>query len=151
VVALDPNLLPTRNSVYVSGEMLKTNTVAGNEDLTLGYYLAPDQSTGNQVVMEYKQPCASAGISISANSARLSNPKLNVTGLTFQYFDAGGTAITSLTSSTEIRKIAALKISLTVEESEGASRTQIQTLTRSVLFWNPEPNTNDWVNANENY
>jgi prepilin-type N-terminal cleavage/methylation domain-containing protein len=151
VVAQDAGLLPTARSVYVSGEVLKTNPVAAAEVVTVGYYLATDSDTGNQVVMEYKQPCVSGATSLSTYSARLSNPKLNVTGLTFQYYDAGGMEITSLTSSTEIRKIAAIKILLTVQGAEGRSGPQKETLARSVVLWNPEPNTNNWVNPNENY
>jgi len=151
VVAQDASLLPTARSLYVSGEMLKTNAVAADEALTIGYYLATDPGTGNQVVMEYKQPCASGATSVSTYSARLSNPKLNVTGLTFQYFDAGGTEITSLTSSTEIRKIAAIRISLAVQGTEGSSGAQKEVLARNAVLWNPEPNANNWVNPNENY
>lgn len=147
VVAQDARLFPTANSVYVSGEMLKTDTVAGDEVLTIGYYVAVDPGTGRRVVMEYKQPCASGPVAIPEYSARLSNPKLDVTDLTFHYFDAGGRAITSLTGLTQIRKIAALTISLTVQ----GSGMQAQTLVRSVLFWNPEPSLNNWVDANENY
>ena len=151
VVAQDGQLLPTAHSVYVSGEIAKTNTVAGGEELTIGYYVAPDPETGHSVVMEYREPCVSASTSVPDHSARLSNPRLNVTDLTFRYFDAAGAAITSLIGPTQIRKIAAIKISLTVQGAEGASGTQTETLTRSVVFWNPEPNANNWIDANENY
>lgn len=151
VVAQDASLLPTAHSVYVSGEMLKTDAVAADETLTIGYYLAADPGTGNQVVMEFKQPCASGATSVPTYSARLSSPKLNVTDLTFHYFDAGGMEVTSLTSSTEIRKIAAVRISLTVQGVEGGSGTQQEAVSRSVVLWNPEPNTNNWVNPNETF
>jgi hypothetical protein len=151
LVAQDAQLLPTAHSVYASGEMVKTSTVAGDEVLTIGYYVALDPDTSHGVVMEYRQPCASGATSVPEYSARLSNPKLNVTDLSFQYFDAGGAAITSLIGPIQIRKIAAIKISLTVQGSEGASGVQTQTLARSVVFWNPEPNVNNWINANENY
>ncbi len=151
VVTQEAALLPTATSVYVSGEILNTNTAAGDEDLTIGYYVAPDPVTGNRVVMEYKQPCASGTTSIPRYSARLSNPNVSVTDLTFQYFDASGTAIADLTSTTQVRGIVAIKISLTVRGAEGASGTQTQSLARSVLFWNPEPNANNWADANLKY
>lgn len=151
VVAQDAGLLPTARRVYVSGEVLKTNPVAAAETVTIGYSLATDPDTGNQVVMEYKQPCASEGTSVSTYSARLSNPKLNITDLAFHYFDAGGMEVTSLTSSTEIRRIAAIKIVLTVLGAEGSSGPQNEVLARSVVLWNPEPNTNNWINPNENF
>lgn len=151
IVAQDPLLLPTGNRVYASGEILKTDHVAGDEGLTVGYYLAPDPDTGNEVVMEYRQPCGAGPTSIGAYSARLSNPRLKIRDLTFQYFGANGAAITDLTSAARIRAITAIRISLTVESHEGASGVQTQTLTRSVRFWNPEPNVNNWINENEDY
>src|SRR6266852_3082774 len=50
VVAQDSALLPTTSSVDVSGEIINTDTIAGNEDITLGYYLGSDSATGAQVV-----------------------------------------------------------------------------------------------------
>ena len=152
VVAQDTSLLPTANSVYVSGEMLKTDTTAGDQDLTIGYYLATDPGgSGNQVVMEYNQPCSSGSTAISTYSTRLSNPKISVTNLAFQYFDASGNAVTNLTSASAIRQIQIISIAMTVQASEGRSLTQTQVFTRYVQLWNPEPNANSWVDANENY
>ena len=151
VVAQDTGLLPTANSVYVSGEMLNTNTTAGDEDATIGYYLAADPGTGNQVVMEYNQPCSSGSTAISTYSKRLSNPKISVTNLAFQYFDVNGNAVTNLTSATTIRQIQIISISLTVQGSEGRSGVQTQVLRRNVKLWDPEPNANNWLDQNENF
>jgi type II secretory pathway component PulJ len=151
IVAQDPLLLPTANRVYTSGEILKSDTVAGDEVLTVGYYLARDPETGNQAVLEYRQPCGSGPTSVRTYSAPLSNPKLNIRDLTFQYFGVDGTAITDLANAARIRSIAMIRISLTVETQEGSSGLQAQALTRSVRLWNPEPNTNNWINANEDY
>jgi Tfp pilus assembly protein PilW len=151
VVAQDPSLLPTTNSVYVSGEIWNTNTTAGDEDVTIGYYLAADPVTGKQVVMEYNQPCSSGSTAIATYSTRLSNPKISVTSLAFQYFAANGTAITNLTSPAQIRLIQIISISMTVLGTEGRSGQQTQVFKRYVLLWDPDPNLNTWVDVNENY
>jgi len=151
VVAQDTSLLPTANGVYVSGEILNTNTTAGDEVATIGYYLATDSGTGNQVVMEYNQPCSSGATAISTYSTRLSNPKISVTSLAFQYFDASGNAVTNLGSASAIRQIQIISIAITVQSSEGRSGVQTQVFTRNVQFWDPEPNANTWVDLNENF
>lgn len=151
VVAQDPSLLPTTTSVFVSGEMLETNTIAGDDDVTIGYYLGSDPATGASVVMEYNQACSGGATSIAANSTPLSSPKLTITSLSFQYFDGNGGAVTNLTSVTQIRKIRIISVSLTVQGSEGRSGVQTQTLTRYIMLRNPEPNANNWLDANENF
>jgi hypothetical protein len=151
VVAQDLSLLPTTTSVFVSGEILETNTIAGDDDLTVGYYLGSDPITGATVVMEYNQACSGGATSIAANSTPLSSPKLTITSLWLQYFDANGGAVTNLTSVTQIRKIRIISISLTVQGSEGRSGVQTQTLTRYVLLRNPEPNANNWLDQNEDF
>jgi prepilin-type N-terminal cleavage/methylation domain-containing protein len=151
VVALDPNLLPTVSRVFVSGELFKSDAAAGDEALTLGYYLTSDPETGNSVVMEYRQPCSAGPASLSQYSSRLTSPRLNITGLRFQYYDANGAAVDTLGGAAEIRKITAIVITLTVGGVEGRSEPQTVSLSRSLLFWNAEPNRNHWVNLNENY
>ena len=151
VVAQDTSLLPTTTSVYVSGEIRKTDTTAGDEDATYGYYLATDSGTGNQVVMEYNQPCSAGSTAISTYSYPLSNPKISVTNLAFQYIDANGNAVTNLTSASQIRQIQLISISLTVQGKEGTSGVQTQTFHANVKFWDPEPNANNWVDRNENF
>lgn len=151
VVAQDLSLLPTTTSVYVSGEMLNTNTVSGDQDITLGYYLGSDPVTNATVVMEYNQACSGGATSVAANSKPLSSPQLTITGLSFQYFDANGATVTNLTSAAQIRKIRVISITLSVQGSEGRSGVQTETLTRYVMLRNPEPNANNWVNVNENF
>lgn len=151
VVAQDTSLLPTSSSVYVSGEILNANTTAGDEVSTIGYYLATDSGSGNQVIMEYNQLCSSGSTAVSTYSNRLSNPKVSVISLTFQYFDVSGAQVTNLTSATQIRLIRIISISVTVKGSEGTSGAQAQTLTRFVRFWDPEPYANNWVDLNENF
>jgi Tfp pilus assembly protein PilW len=151
VVAQDSALLPTTTSVNVSGEVLNTNTVAGDEDATVGYYVGSDPVTGAAVVMEYYQPCSGGATSIAANSHPLSNPKLTIVSLLFQYFDATGTPVTNLTSPASIRNIRIITVALTVQGSEGRSGIQLQTLRRYVTLRNPEPNANNWLDLNENF
>ena len=151
VVAQDASLLPTTSSVYVSGEMLEPNTIAGDDDVTIGYYLGSDPVTGATVVMEYKQACSGGTTSIAPNSTPLSSPKLTITSLSLQYFDANGGAVTNLTSATTIRTIRIISVSLTVQGSEGKSGVQTQTLKRYVLLRNPEANANNWLDQNENF
>ncbi len=151
VVAQDTSLLPTTASVYVSGEILNTNTVAGDEDVTIGYYLGSDPVTGAAVVMEYRQACSGGATAIATNSTSLSSPKLTITSLSFSYYNANGAAVTSLTSATQIRTIRIVSVSLTVQGSEGRSGVQTQTLTRYVLLRNPEANANNWLDVNENF
>lgn len=151
VVAQDTSLLPTANSVYVSGDMLNTVTSPPYPLATIGYYLTTDPGTGNQVVMEYNQPCSSGATAVSTYSTRLSNPKISVTNLTLQYFDANGNAVTNLITASAIRKIQIISISLTVQGIEGASGVQTQVFQRYVQLWDPEPNANNWADLNENY
>src|SRR5437016_1493569 len=71
VVAQDPLLLPTANSVYISGEIpYVTGSIPGSHVVTIGYYLATDAGTGNQVIMEYNQGCLLGPTSIAAYSTR---------------------------------------------------------------------------------
>ncbi len=151
VVAQDVALYPTLTSVYVSGEMLNTNTAAGDEDITLGYYLGSDPVTGATVVMEYKQACSAGATQVAANSTPLSNPKLTILSLAFQYYDGAGAVVTNLTVAAQIRRIQIISLSLTVQGSEGQSGVQTQTLTRYVALRNPEANANNWVDQNENF
>jgi hypothetical protein len=151
VVAQDTSLLPTANSVYVSGDMLNTVTSPPYPLATIGYYLATDPGTGNQVVMEYNQPCSSGATAVSTYSTRLSNPKISVTNLALQYFDANGNAVTNLTTASAIRQIQIISISFTVQGTEGRSGVQTQIFQRYVQLWDPEPNANNWANLNENY
>lgn len=151
VVAQDPALYPTPTSVFVSGEMLETNTIAGDDDVTIGYYLGSDPVTSATVVMEYRQACSGGPTQLALNSTPLSNPKLTIVNLAFQYFDANGGAVRNLTSPAAIRTIRIISISLTAQGSEGQSGTQTQTITRYVMLRNPEANANDWVDQNENF
>ncbi len=151
VVAQDAALQPTSSSVYVSGDMLNTVTSPPYPVATIGYYLAADPGTGNNVVMEYNQSCSSGATAISTYSTRLSNPKIKVTSLTFQYFDANGAAVTNLTNASAIRSIQIVSISMTVQGSEGRSGLQQQVFQRYVQFWDPDPTANTWLNLNENY
>lgn len=147
VVAQDAALRPTANSVHVSGEILNSDTVAANEVITVGYRLGNDPTTGVQVLMEYRRPCSGGAETITP----LSNPRVTVTSLSFDYFSGAGVGITNLTDDGQIRLIRLIRISLTVQATEGRSGVQTQTWTRNVMLRNPEPNTNDWKNLNESF
>lgn len=147
VVAQDATLLPTAAAVYVNGEILNSDTVAGNEVITVGYRLGSDPLTGNQVVLEYERACT-AGAAVATTP--LSDPRVSVTSLSFDYFAGAGTRITDLTNPTEIRRIRLIRVSLTVQSQQGQSGVQTQTWTRDIMLRNPEPNANNWKNLNEN-
>ncbi len=152
IVAQDATLYPTATAVYFSGEILNTNTVAGDEVATFGYYLGTDATTGNKVVMEYNQPCAAGATSVATYSTELSNPKSNVTNLTFAYYDGSGNVVSNLTSVATIRTITIVSISLTVQTTEGKYGKQTEVyLNRYVRLWVPEPNLNAWMDVNESY
>ncbi len=147
VVAQDAALQPTAGAIYVNGEILNSDTVAGNEVMTIGYRLGTDAITGNQVVLEYEQPCAAGAAPVTIP---LSDPRVSVTSLTLEYFSSSGLRITDLTNIGQIRSIRLVRVSLTVRGSQGQSGVQTQTWTRDVMLRNPEPNANDWKNPNEN-
>ena len=155
VVAGDATLYPTANSVYVSGDILipppPTSYVPGSAVVTIGYYLGADPVTGKQVVMEYSQACSSGATNVAANSTPLSNPRIPVTNLTFTYYDSGGLLLTPPLTTAQTQSILFIKISMTVQASEGRSGTQTATLSRFVMLRQPEPNANTWININENY
>jgi len=148
VVAQDAALQPTAGAFYVSGEILNSDTTAGNEVLTLGYSVGPDPVTGTPVVLEYQQPCLAGAV---GTTVPLSDPRVRVTTLAFDYFSGSGLRVTDLTNPAEIRRIRLVRITLTVQGAQGASGTQAQTWTRAIMLRNPEPNANDWVNPNEDF
>lgn len=143
VVAQDANLRPTQGQVYVTGEILNTDTLAGNELMTIGYLLGTVD--GNQAVMEYRYPCTGGTSTVTI----LSDPRITIRTLNFRYFAATGVEVTNLTSVADIRRIHMIRIVLTVEGVEGTSGIQSQTWTRDIMFRNPEPYANSWVNPNE--
>jgi type II secretory pathway component PulJ len=141
VVAQDPALRPQTNSVYVSGEVVNTDTTAGNEVITIGYRLQ------SGIVVEDRGACAGAW---APTSSQVSNPRVTVTGLAFRYFTRTGAEITVPTTDPEaIRSIRSILITLTVQGEEGTSGTQAQTFTRAVMLRNPRPDTNDWLSPTE--
>lgn len=145
VVATWAAMLPTASRVYVSGEILNSDAVGGNEVITIGYYAGADPQTGRTVVMESIRPCTDGPPVISP----LSDPKITVTGLTFSYFNGAGGAVTALTDPVQIRTIRLIRITLTVQSVQGSSGLQTRTLTRDVMLRNPEPSANNWKNPNE--
>lgn len=146
VVAEDAALRPTAGALYVSGEILNSDTVAGNEVITLGYLLGVDPQTGTQVVMEYQQACAPGAAPVTLP---LSDPRVTVTSLTFDYYSSAGLRVVDLNSPAEIRRIRLIRITLTVQGEQGSSGVQTQTWTRDVMLRNPEPNANAWKNPDE--
>src|SRR3989304_1136935 len=102
VVAQDAALQPTAGAIYVNGEILNSDTVAGNEVMTIGYLLGNDPTTGSQVVLEYQQPCAAGALPATIP---LSDPRVAVTNLTFDYFSSSGLRITDLTTPGEIPRV----------------------------------------------
>ncbi len=147
VVAQDASLRPTAGALYVSGEILNTDTVAGNEVVTIGYFLGSDPGTGNQVVLEYQRACAGGAPAVTTP---LSDPRITVTSLTFTYYSSAGLQVTDLTDAAQIRSIRLIRVALTVQGSQGQSGVQTQAWARDVMLRNPEPNANDWKNPNEN-
>ncbi|MDQ7828321.1 MAG: hypothetical protein QN122_02620 [Armatimonadota bacterium] len=146
VVALDAALRPTANALHVSGEMLNSNTIAGDEVITLGYRVGDDPVTGVPVIMEYRQDCTPGAI---ATLRPLSDPQVRVTQLAFDYFAPNGQRITDLTTRSEIQRIRVVRITLQTESSQGTSGVLRRTWSRDVMLRNPEPNLNDWKNPSE--
>lgn len=146
VVALDAALRPTASALYVSGEMLNSNTIAGDEVITLGYRVGPDPVSGVPVVMEYRQACTAGA---AATLRPLSDPRIRITELGFEYFAANGQRVTDLTTPDEIRRIRVVRITLRTESQQGASGVQRRTWARDVMLRNPEPHLNDWENPSE--
>lgn len=151
VVALPPSagdteMRPTAGRVFVSGEILNSDaTSGGDEVITLGYFLGADALTGRQVVREYRKLCQAG----SESNAPLSDPRIQVTSLQFRYFGPNGAEVTDLVSTSHIRRIQMIRITLQVQGQEGTSGVQVQTWTRDVMLRNPEPNANLWINPGE--
>lgn len=141
VVALDAALRPQVNQVYVSGEIYNTDTVAGNQVITLGYRLS------GGVVLEDSSPC-SAGW--APTTAQVSNPAIVATTLNFRYFTRNGTeVVVPTTDVTAIREIRIIEVTLTVQAVQGTSGPQTQTFTRLLMLRNPRPDTSDWISPGE--
>lgn len=145
VVAQDSSLRPQPDSVYISGEILNTNTTAGDEVITLGYRLA------GGVMMQDTSSCAGAW---SPTSAGLSDPRITVTPPSgtslFRYFTRAGDEVTVPTTDVEaIRSIRIILITLTVQGEQGRSGPQSQTFSRMVMLRNPRPDTNNWLSPTE--
>ncbi len=148
VVALDAGLRPRSGSVHVSGEILNTDPLAGNEVVTLGYRLV------DGVVVEEKARCQDNWNSSTVSSSAVSNPRIPVTVLVFKYFTRGGDLIPvppggPITDVDAIRSIRLIEITMTVQGEEGRSGQQSQTFTRLVMLRNPRPDTNDWLSPTE--
>lgn len=148
VVAEDSGLRPRSDSVYVSGEILNADTVAGNEVITLGYRLE------NRVVVEERAPCSVDWNSSTVSKAAVSNPRIPVTSLVFRYFARTGDLIDvpmggQITDPGQVRSIRLIEITLTVQGEEGRSGPQTQTFTRLVMLRNPRPDVNNWISPTE--
>jgi type II secretory pathway component PulJ len=142
VVAQDAALRPQSSSVHVSGEIYNTDTVAGNQVITLGYRLS------GGVVVEDSSPCASLGW--APTTAQVSNPNVTVTALTFRYFTRNGTEVIVPTVDVDaIREIRMLQATITVQDTEGTSGAQTQTFTRLIMLRNPRSDTNNWISPGE--
>ncbi len=141
VVALDSALRPRADRVYVSGEILNSDTVPGNQVVTIGYQLV------NGVVVEESSSCSAGWSPVTST---VSNPRVTVTGLTFEYFTRTGDQVTVPTTDVEaIRSIRIIRVALTVQAEEGRSGVQTQTFTRMVMLRNPRPDANNWLSTSE--
>jgi type II secretory pathway component PulJ len=141
VVALEAALRPQPDRVYVSGEILNSDTVAGNEVITLGYRLQGGR------VMEERGPCSGAW---APTSSVVSNSSIAVTNLTFEYFTRTGDPVAVPTTDIEaIRSIRVIRVSLTVQGEEGRSGLQTQTFSRLIMLRNPRSDTNNWLPGQE--
>ncbi|MBM3471166.1 MAG: hypothetical protein FJX73_10320 [Armatimonadetes bacterium] len=148
VVAEDSGLRPRSGSVHVSGEILNSDLVAGNEVITLGYRLE------NGVVVEEMAPCSVAWNSSTVSSSAVSNPRIPVTSLVFRYFARTGDLIPvpsggQITDPEQVRGIRLIEVTLTVQGEEGTSGAQTQTFTRLVMLRNPRPDVNNWISPSE--
>lgn len=136
VVAGIPSLRPTGSQVYVAGEILNTNVVAGDEVVALGFRLS------GGLVVEERSGCAVW----LPTAAVLSNPAVTVTALSLRYFERNGAEVTVPTTDEDaIRSIRIIQITLTVQAQEGSSGTQTQTFQRLVMLRNPRPDISNWL------
>ncbi|MDR7523275.1 MAG: hypothetical protein QN168_12525 [Armatimonadota bacterium] len=143
VVALVPSLRPRPDRVYVSGEILNSDTIAGNEVITLGYYLE------GGAVWEVSGSCNAIW---APTPSRVSDPRVTVTDLVFRFYTRTGTEVSVPTDDVEaIRSIRLITIAITVQGQEGRSGIQTQTFTRLVALRNPRPDANDWLSPSETY
>jgi hypothetical protein len=137
VVAQDASLRPQSDRIYISGEIINTNTTAGDEVITLGYRV------DNGVVVEDAGSCSGTW---SPTTSQVSDPRVTVNSLQFRYFQANGAEVAVPTTDvTEIQAIRLVQISMTVTASEGTSGPSTQTFTRLVMFRNPPPDTSIWL------
>lgn len=144
IVAQDAALRPQSDRVYVSGEIYNTDTVAGNQVITLGYRLS------GGVVVEDSSPCSAAGWTPA--TAQVSNPAIVVTGLTFRYFTRNGTEVAVPTTDVDvIREIRMIEIAITVQAVQGTSGAQTQTFTRLLMLRNPRADANNWISPGETH
>jgi hypothetical protein len=137
VVAQDSTLRPQTGSIYVSGEILNSDTTAGNEVITIGYRLQ------GGAVMEDRSTCSGGWAPVSST---VSNPRVTVTGLTFDYFTRNGDQVAVPTTDVDlIREIRSMRVTLTVQAQEGTSGVQTQTFTRMIMLRNPRPDVNNYL------
>lgn len=142
VVALDASLWPRPDRVYVSGEIYNSDTVAGNQVITVGYRL------DRGVIVEDSAPCSAAGW--SPLTARVSNPAVTVTDFALRYFkDNGAEVEVPTTDIDEIRDIRMILVTMTVQAAAGTSGPQTQTFSRMIMLRNPRPHANDWLPPQE--
>lgn len=141
VVAQDAALRPTAGSVHVAGEILNTNTTAGDEVIVLGYRLVSGR------IIQDQGTCAGGW---SPVTSVVSNPAITVTALSFRYFERNGTEVTVPTADLEaMRKIRVIEVTLTVQGEEGNSGQQTQTFQRLVMLRNPRPDSSAWLSPGE--
>jgi len=141
IVAQDAALRPQVDRVYVSGEMLNTDTTPGNQVITIGYRLQ------GGVVIEESAPCSGAWL---PTSAQVSNPRITVNSLALRYFNRTGDEVVVPTGDVDaIRDIRFIGITLGVTGQEGTSGVQTQSFTRTIMLRNPRPDTNTWLSPTE--
>ncbi len=141
VVAQDAALRPQPNSVYVSGEIYNTDTVAGNQVITIGYRLA------GGVIVEDSAPCLGAWV---PTTAQVSNPAVTVTALNFQYYYPNGAeVVVPTTDVTAMRDIRMIRVTITAQTTAGTSGPQTQTFSRLIMLRNPRPDISNWMPPQE--
>lgn len=141
VVAQVASLRPTADRIYVSGEIFNTDTVAGNEVITIGYRLQ------GGAVIEESASCAGGWIPVASG---VSDPRITVSKLSFRYFTRAGDEVTVPTPNLgDIRSIRTVLVTLTVQGEQGRSGAQTQTFSRMVMLRNPRPDASNWLSPSE--
>lgn len=127
-IATQSPYLPTTSQLYITADV--DNDGAPE---TRGFRL--ETVSGVPAITETVIPCTAGATSTDEPITSLTSVQAQT--LTFGYYDASGTAVTSLTSPTAIRTIRLVTVTVTLQATAGAQGPTTQTWTTSIDLRNP--------------